>query len=263
MWDHNFGTGTVLKGPLQSELYGIAEQVGIISNAEIIVGPPNDGNLERHLLDARTKIAKTEKSIVRIVEIEESIHKEQDEALKHLGDCTTSRPKLWLSKVKRNGLWISDGYYALDHNVSLYLGDIADAPPERFIDADLMGTVSTIGDTIKRTLLRQRSTFSSGKFLKGFIFTVCVRPVGWIKTRDWLVEELLPVLGCNGCKIGDKKFRLTEDPKSRVSAKGFKGVSAHWFEEIFYSNRCNLENIALCQYHDDAMPMLTGLLTYR
>jgi len=262
---HNFETDTVLKGPLQKGFYLKARNnYGIMEEVITQVSGPD---ILRHLRDARNTVACSPTSIVRVVDWDRECLNGQIATWQMEGQ--RQRPPLWQSctKIEGFGYAVEPGEFRPlcgdNSGVEFYCNNIADMEPTVFIDADLMATVGKCGDDLLRTLNKQRRAFP---FLavdnpKAFIFTVCVRNGGGLDANvDWVVNKLVPLTG--GAITVVNKERMTNEPCTRKSRRGWRGVTAQKYDCEVVSNPNVLSDVSMYFYHDDGAPMLTGMLIY-
>lgn len=222
---------------------------GMLSNVLSIAGP----DITRHIKDARNGTARTPTSRVTILEISKNIHNRQKRKFEHL-----------------TGHWTAtdNSRLPLTHKVQLTHGDLEFAKPERFIDADLMGTHTTCGQELLKPLKKQANMRGQQKtLLKAFIFTLtAARTTNEKETLKWIKEKLLPAIGCKVASFG-RKTKITERVRDITQPRG--GSYLHKFRRIRYQKRGRLIDFHLCKYRDNTEEginrahMITGLIIYR
>lgn len=259
MAKHDFKLDTVLKKRLQHGFYQKARyNFGVISDSLIVSGP----DIERHIMDARQTVSCRVNDRIRIIDICQEALRVQRDTLNQY-NMPGIRIPVWQSWDVPDGPGFPEPaeFKPIDYNVSFELGDIAHAKSERFVDADLMGTIQTTGQALVKALRRQRKAFQDEE-QKVFIFTVSMRNGGQ-QAMDlfWIANKLIPVTGSK-CDIDPVKVRLTCDPRTRVSANGFRGICVHRYDHLVPERPEILTDLSLYYYHDDGGPMLTGMLVY-
>lgn len=270
MFKRDFEKESILKDPIQKQLYGLQYNLyGMLSSMTIVAGP----DLKRHLSDARRiGPARTDSSILHVVEIDDSRHMKQREDLETIKH--SERPEVWFTSMAPALNQPFGVARTLDYNVVLEHKDIAEATVTRSIDCDLMRTYKEAGWPTARALRRQIEKYGADtKRRKAFIFTFSIRGAGEEATLDWISSELLGLLGTHFRKTyGDAlaKSTITLDPRTRISSKGFKGIGAWGYEyldlidkgRLAFANDDYHSGYHLILYNDDGGPMLTGLIVY-
>ena len=253
-WKHDFRNNTVIKNPLQKNLYRTAGYY-VTSNTLVVAGP----DIERHVMDSRTFVSRTKSSKVTVVELKKDIYLEQVAELEALD---TGRGKNWTSWRRLGGKWEDGDQFPITHNLKIIHSDIADAVPERFIDADLMGSIKTTGKTLVKVISKQFKKFGYQHKNKAFLFTTSIRNVGEYETLKWIEQVLMPVIG-QKCQIHDTKLRLTNNSKTRRNINGFNGITLQKYTNISYNKNGRLKKFKLFYYNDGGTPMVTGIIVYQ
>ena len=239
---------------------GFYQRADMISHAQILAGP----GIERHVRNARTLVATTEEAVVTIIDWDEKVHKAQLAWAK--GD-KPQNDSLWRAKVRQeDGVWVSKGpFLHITHQLKIEHRDMRDLVAlDRFIDADLMGSVDgTAGDTVKYLLRLQRNTYTEQEtayLKKALIFTFCMRPVGEDDTIKWVINCVHDCLGAN-IKVLDKD-KLVIDSKTRIHMNAFRGVHVTELKTTI-TKPGRLVDFTMLTYNESGSPMLTGLIVYR
>lgn len=260
----DFEIDPTLKATLQSRIYRISMQhYGIISSSNSVSGPP----IERHIVDARMWISTTKDSKVTIVEIDEEVL--IDKIMPNFEALKSGRIRTW-DGMKHDGVlnnYDTAQMMPITHNVEFKCCDIAEAKPVRFVDADLMSTWWTCGESIEKALIRQREAFPTQDKIKCFLFTVAsARQSTVAETIEWITSYLLPVVGSD-IKIDPKiKENLTVHPDSRTSNNGTRSIYVHAYPPIVNLHAGNtqpLKGFHLYSYNDGGGHMMSGLIAYR
>jgi hypothetical protein len=247
------------KDAIERILYALAD---MISHIQIVAGP----DVERHICNAREYVARTHRAIIQIVEYDWDVHMKQLGWMReqeNIQCCPT-----YATWQKTDGKWRQDGpVIDIKHNVKFSNEDIAwITPVTRFIDADLMGTITgKTGDAIKLVFNRQVATYSDElgiKLKKAFIFTFCVRgtEANEIKTLNWISSLINKHLESN-IKILDRKSRLHND-NCRIITTGWKGVCWYTYN-IDLSDPGRVIDCDMHFYNEKGNNMITGIVIYK
>lgn len=248
------------KGELEIMMY---RQAGMISDMQIVSGP----DIERHVRQGRDFVAKTSKSKIQIVELEQDVHYLQMEWMQSgdemLGGSPCWTPLLFGQDGSEEHLYIGHEFMHIKDNLEIIHSDIASIEiPFRFIDADLMGSVdSSTGYAIYNTLAKQANyypTATTAQLRKGFIFTAATRPVNQKDTLEWVKRLVGQTLG--SVISYDLPNALT-GLNTTIRTNGFRGVNVYHHGVQHFGGR--VEFMDVFSYNEKGTPMVTGLIVYR
>jgi len=226
-----------LKDRLEKILYSNSL---IISNAVVITGP----NCKRHIKNLRRSICCNSASTILIPEINEEVYKKQMDWLrsKEAGEHMSIYSD---SGIRRT--------IALKKNVTIVNKCITKVKMERFIDADLMGSVRTQGAIIEQLLDRQVKEIHDTSLRKGIIFTFSSR-----RTKNEELHSYLKSLVKE--KLGSELLFTT---KMYISENDLSS-EYKWLRHNLVFNHGRLTHMELHTYTScDGHPMITGLIVYK
>jgi hypothetical protein len=262
-WIHSFKDDTIFKSEIQWGFYQkLRANYGFTTSAMVQVAGPD---IERHIFDARKTVLCEPNSVLKIVDIDNSVINGQVAELNRLSKL--KRPPVWQSFKRlapEEFLFTENELFPINHNVEFYRGDVAGMEAERFIDADLMTSVKTAGDSLEISLTKQREKYPFKKGsseIKAFIFTISVRKGGGLKKNiEWVEEGLVPIIGSN-VKY-DTREKQTVGQHTTGTNNGRYGTYSYIYKYAFSSVPEVLLDSVLHFYDDDGGPMLTGIIVY-
>lgn len=227
-----FENKIAIKTSLQrDDMYGTISRYGIHGSSLILAGP----DIERHLKDIRETFG-SKGDLINIVENNMEVLGSQLERYSALDDEWTD----------------SEGNsHSIKSNAVITYGNIANMPPYRIIDADLMGTNKTDGNLVI-SMLTNQATISDG--YKGFIFTLSERGTlgeTYDKITQWIQDSIFSIIGIEAKFVGKTII---------VPAKDF-----------LYKHRALISiekfgravDVSVYHYSDQKGPMITCCLIYK
>ena len=225
-----------IKDCIEKTLYSNS---GIISNAITLAGP----NCSRHVKNLRRSICSKKECKITIVDSDKDIYHlqkqwlESNEAKKYIGISSCGK------KVK----------VRLGKNVEVVHNAITEIPPERFIDADLMGTLKTQHHVITMLIDQQIEAIGHSKLKKGLIFTFSSRGTKTENVYNY-IESLLKT-----------RFKTSITFPNKILLSERKNYyKQRWLKHncVYYGGRVThleLHSYTACSKH----PMITGLIVYK
>lgn len=235
----------------------------MVSHVDGVTGPA----IERHIRSYRDLVAFSSKAQIRIIELDEDVHKQQIE-WKALPDSITGPSHTWNVRAQADdNIWPEIiGQEHLKSKVALVRANITDIQnPARFFDADLMGNATGItGQAINTVLNRQATLYSSDKdreFKKALVFTFSIRPAGEAVTLEW-IEDLLGRNLNSIFSFGGKSL-YTKGRATGINTTGYKGTSVHLYNNEKFIKRGRIEGLKVFYYNEGNHPMITGAVVYR
>lgn len=255
----NFEKISPYKDTIERAMY---KRAGMVSHAQIVAGP----DIERHVRNARGLVATSEIATVKIIDNDWHVNQKQNEWLS--GDnCNIKGNPSWQAVVPGgDGRWYKEGAILhIKHNVSVVAADLAYVDTlERFVDADLMGTVTGYAGHVISTVLNTQATLypyeRTNDKKKCLIFTFAMRPVGESVTLEW-IKNLIKINLGSSVSIG-VKASMTKAPNATIKTNGFKGVGVYNYDINGFNNG-RLEDMCLYYYNETGFPMITGMVVYR
>lgn len=215
---------------------------GIISNAITLSGP----NCERHIKNLRRSICSNKECKITIVDSNKETHNLQKQWLK----SNEAKKYVYIPSCSKNTKKQS---IRLNKNVNIVHNAITEIPPERFIDADLMGTLSTQHHIVTALIDQQIENVGHSKLKKGLIFTFSSRGTKTENVYDY-IKDLLKTRFETSVMFSNKI--LLSKHKDYFKYRWLKHNCVYQGGRVVH---LELHSYMACSKH----PMITGLVVYK